>query len=344
MYRLLEFITPSVLPARRSTFADSHHQHGQHPLLRPEPTSSRLWQRPPVIPFGAVSANSQRKQISWGQLLGPGCRRSLPPQGRGDGRGDRPQEGDSPHVASALQDPEAASTVPTGPGQVSAATNNSCVPCTWSPLSPSCILGTGPSVARGNTPLSLRPARPGDPKSEGARQSPGIGPHLEPHRPAVLSPSGPGKAARGRLRRFTGGLVSSFQFCPGRKPGCPAGWPPNQAHTSKGEPPTRAPRGALPARPGPQVPEGHSAPVPPFLSRKTQHSSLDQSSPPQSGASASYNHPVLGMYDAKDDFPLRKTGGCGATAGVGDWGAHQGVLRVASAALSQARRRMFRHK
>ncbi|KAM5327455.1 histone deacetylase 4 isoform 9-T11 [Glossophaga mutica] len=40
---------------------------------------------------------------------------------------------------------------------------------------------------------------------------------------------------------------------------------------------------------------------------KTQHSSLDQSSPPQSGASAAYNHPVLGMYDAKDDFPLRKT-------------------------------------
>ncbi|XP_053775280.1 histone deacetylase 4 isoform X6 [Desmodus rotundus] len=40
---------------------------------------------------------------------------------------------------------------------------------------------------------------------------------------------------------------------------------------------------------------------------KTQHSSLDQSSPPQSGAPASYNHPVLGMYDAKDDFPLRKT-------------------------------------
>lgn len=48
----------------------------------------------------------------------------------------------------------------------------------------------------------------------------------------------------------------------------------------------------------------------PVLSRKTQHSSLDQSSPPQSGVSASYNHPVLGMYDAKDDFPLRKTGQC----------------------------------
>ncbi|XP_036925209.1 histone deacetylase 4 isoform X2 [Sturnira hondurensis] len=40
---------------------------------------------------------------------------------------------------------------------------------------------------------------------------------------------------------------------------------------------------------------------------KTQHSSLDQSSPPQGGASATCNHPVLGLYDAKDDFPLRKT-------------------------------------
>uniref|UniRef100_A0A3P8SDR0 Histone deacetylase n=1 Tax=Amphiprion percula TaxID=161767 RepID=A0A3P8SDR0_AMPPE len=39
---------------------------------------------------------------------------------------------------------------------------------------------------------------------------------------------------------------------------------------------------------------------------KTQHSSLDQSSPPQTALSA-YNHPVLGTYDSKDDFPLRKT-------------------------------------
>ncbi|XP_051566362.1 histone deacetylase 4-like isoform X2 [Myxocyprinus asiaticus] len=39
---------------------------------------------------------------------------------------------------------------------------------------------------------------------------------------------------------------------------------------------------------------------------KTQHSSLDQSSPPQTGI-PTYNHPVLGMYDPKDDFPLRKT-------------------------------------
>uniref|UniRef100_A0AAR2KBB0 Histone deacetylase n=1 Tax=Pygocentrus nattereri TaxID=42514 RepID=A0AAR2KBB0_PYGNA len=38
---------------------------------------------------------------------------------------------------------------------------------------------------------------------------------------------------------------------------------------------------------------------------KTQHSSLDQSSPPQTGMSA-YNHPTVGVYDSKD-FPLRKT-------------------------------------
>ncbi|CAK6963670.1 histone deacetylase 4 isoform X1 [Scomber scombrus] len=39
---------------------------------------------------------------------------------------------------------------------------------------------------------------------------------------------------------------------------------------------------------------------------KTQHSSLDQSSPPQTAMSA-YHHPMLGTYDSKDDFPLRKT-------------------------------------
>ncbi|XP_047456339.1 histone deacetylase 4 isoform X3 [Mugil cephalus] len=39
---------------------------------------------------------------------------------------------------------------------------------------------------------------------------------------------------------------------------------------------------------------------------KTQHSSLDQSSPPQTALSA-YNHQLLGTYDSKDDFPLRKT-------------------------------------
>ncbi|XP_077392381.1 histone deacetylase 4-like isoform X3 [Festucalex cinctus] len=39
---------------------------------------------------------------------------------------------------------------------------------------------------------------------------------------------------------------------------------------------------------------------------KTQHSSLDQSSPPQALMSA-YHHAVLGAYDSKDDFPLRKT-------------------------------------
>uniref|UniRef100_A0A667WJK2 Histone deacetylase n=1 Tax=Myripristis murdjan TaxID=586833 RepID=A0A667WJK2_9TELE len=44
----------------------------------------------------------------------------------------------------------------------------------------------------------------------------------------------------------------------------------------------------------------------PYWYRKTQHSSLDQSSPPQTGVST-YNHPVLGMYNPRDDFPLRKT-------------------------------------
>ncbi|KAF3688494.1 Histone deacetylase 4 [Channa argus] len=44
----------------------------------------------------------------------------------------------------------------------------------------------------------------------------------------------------------------------------------------------------------------------PYWYRKTQHSSLDQSSPPQTGVST-YNHPVLGVYNPRDDFPLRKT-------------------------------------
>ncbi|XP_037552359.1 histone deacetylase 4 [Nematolebias whitei] len=44
----------------------------------------------------------------------------------------------------------------------------------------------------------------------------------------------------------------------------------------------------------------------PYWYRKTQHSSLDQGSPPQTGVSA-YNHPVLGVYNPRDDFPLRKT-------------------------------------
>uniref|UniRef100_A0A673K2Q8 Histone deacetylase n=1 Tax=Sinocyclocheilus rhinocerous TaxID=307959 RepID=A0A673K2Q8_9TELE len=39
---------------------------------------------------------------------------------------------------------------------------------------------------------------------------------------------------------------------------------------------------------------------------KTQHSSLDQSSPPQTAVST-YNPLAMGVYDSKDDFPLRKT-------------------------------------
>ncbi|XP_078085223.1 histone deacetylase 4 isoform X7 [Mustelus asterias] len=63
----------------------------------------------------------------------------------------------------------------------------------------------------------------------------------------------------------------------------------------------------------------HSIPNDPrFWYGKTQHGSLDQSSPPQSSISASYNHPVLGMYDPKDDFPLRKTdSACNSAPGSG---------------------------
>ncbi|XP_048454602.1 histone deacetylase 4 isoform X4 [Rhincodon typus] len=63
----------------------------------------------------------------------------------------------------------------------------------------------------------------------------------------------------------------------------------------------------------------HSIPNDPrFWYGKTQHGSLDQSSPPQSSISASYNHPMLGMYDPKDDFPLRKTdSACNSAPGSG---------------------------
>uniref|UniRef100_A0A8K9UKW7 Histone deacetylase n=2 Tax=Oncorhynchus mykiss TaxID=8022 RepID=A0A8K9UKW7_ONCMY len=44
----------------------------------------------------------------------------------------------------------------------------------------------------------------------------------------------------------------------------------------------------------------HSCPI------WSSHTSLDQSSPPQTGM-GTYNHPVLGIYNARDDFPLRKT-------------------------------------
>lgn len=47
---------------------------------------------------------------------------------------------------------------------------------------------------------------------------------------------------------------------------------------------------------------------------RAHHTSLDQSSPPQTGSPGtppSYKLPLLGTYDGRDDFPLRKTGGLG---------------------------------
>ena len=54
-------------------------------------------------------------------------------------------------------------------------------------------------------------------------------------------------------------------------------------------------------------------PTPPPDPPRAHHTSLEQSSPPQSGSPGtppSYKVPLLGPYDSRDDFPLRKTGGC----------------------------------
>lgn len=64
---------------------------------------------------------------------------------------------------------------------------------------------------------------------------------------------------------------------------------------------------AVPALLPPTPP--HPPPDPP----RAHHTSLEQSSPPQSGSPGtppSYKVPLLGPYDSRDDFPLRKTGGC----------------------------------
>lgn len=70
--------------------------------------------------------------------------------------------------------------------------------------------------------------------------------------------------------------------------------------------------------------------------RKTQHSSLDQSSPPQTALSA-YHHPMLGTYDSKDDFPLRKTGKewCQGFVRVGRGGCFLHLLKPATHRLSR---------
>ncbi|KAI1230393.1 hypothetical protein IHE44_0010379 [Lamprotornis superbus] len=63
----------------------------------------------------------------------------------------------------------------------------------------------------------------------------------------------------------------------------------------------------------PQDPPRHRGGGPGVLAG-AHHTSLDQSSPPQTGSPGtppSYKLPLLGTYDGRDDFPLRKTGGCG---------------------------------
>ena len=65
-----------------------------------------------------------------------------------------------------------------------------------------------------------------------------------------------------------------------------------------------------------------SSPPPPLHPDppRAHHTSLEQSSPPQSGSPGtppSYKVPLLGPYDGRDDFPLRKTGGCRTCRGFG---------------------------
>lgn len=152
---------------------------------------------------------------------------------------------------------------------------------------------------------------------------------------------GPGRARIGPAWSPAGSQVAlyhHFSSAPGGSQAAQqAGHRRPEAHTSKGEPPTQAPRGALPARLSPRSLRSLQ-PLSPFLSRKAAAQLTGPGLPPQSGASASYNHPVLGMYDAKDDFPpQKKTGGCGATVGVrglgGPPGGPQG--RVSCSVTSQ---------
>ncbi|XP_051871738.1 histone deacetylase 9-like isoform X3 [Pristis pectinata] len=62
------------------------------------------------------------------------------------------------------------------------------------------------------------------------------------------------------------------------------------------------------AKESPMSGQNHCLPQHPKLwYMGAHHASLDQTSPPQSGISPSYNQPLPGIQNTKDDFPLRKT-------------------------------------
>ena len=82
---------------------------------------------------------------------------------------------------------------------------------------------TGPSVAGGNTHLSLRTSSPGDTGSKGAGQSPGIGPSVQPRGPAVLSSTGPGRLQVAGSRGSPAVLYHCFGPATGGRSGCPGG-------------------------------------------------------------------------------------------------------------------------
>ena len=91
------------------------------------------------------------------------------------------------------------------------------------------------------------------------------------------------------------------------------GWMRSGAQRCRGAGGTQPSQRSCPLPPPPPPP---LHPDPP----RAHHTSLEQSSPPQSGSPGtppSYKVPLLGPYDGRDDFPLRKTGGCRTCRGFG---------------------------
>lgn len=163
-------------------------------------------------------------------------------------------------MAPALQDPEATSSGPTGPGQVSAASNSTCVPCTWSPCLPP--LRRGPSVAGGNTPPQLEDCQARRHWEQGGRAEPeGWTERAAPWagRPQAHGPQGGCRRPGPRAPQL---FCTIVLVLPREEARLPMRQLPSQARASRGEPPSWAPGDTLPARLGLRVPRGHSASVP----------------------------------------------------------------------------------